>query len=379
MLESGYDVWVIAPGDTPGNMSKSGFRHLPLRKIKHHFFPYKMPLLSLFRASTSRFINCLQAAWLLSRCRPSVVISIEPDAWALATFLKPFFHYRLIVDIQEVYEDRFLAFPSRIQKPLIRLFRSCVQLLTRATDEVIHVSPERQALYEYSGKSGVVVVYYPTKAQFTTARTSYSRRRDSSSGRFVNIVHAGSLRLSYCGDLLLQAMEKVCAQHSGIRLFIIGGLSGESWFRQSALLLRLCEQKKVLIIDPVPFERMLKLYAIADIGINLVKPIDQGHYWAQPRKLYEYLAAGVPVIGADLPTIRNVLQKHDCGEVVDPCSVHSIAEGILRLAQDPSRRRACSQNARRAFESVYNWEAQETGLLRVLGQFCAGSTARQFC
>jgi glycosyltransferase involved in cell wall biosynthesis len=143
-------------------------------------------------------------------------------------------------------------------------------------------------------------------------------------------------------------------------LFVLGGFIDDvKAYKHGDLMAELQASKHLLITRRMPYSRVVSFLKITDIGINLVKPVDKGHYLAQPRKLYEYLAAGVPVVGSNVPTIRDPIMKWDCGVVVDPASPAEIALGIMRLAGDAERRSRCARNALLAARQEYCWETQE--------------------
>jgi glycosyltransferase involved in cell wall biosynthesis len=83
---------------------------------------------------------------------------------------------------------------------------------------------------------------------------------------------------------------------------------------------------------------------------------------AQPIKLYEYMAAGIPVIASDFPLWREIVVGNGCGLVVDPMDPSAIAEALRylmtndRVAEDMGRR------GQEAIKDQYNWESQFTTL-----------------
>ncbi|MEW5941367.1 MAG: glycosyltransferase, partial [Chloroflexota bacterium] len=92
-----------------------------------------------------------------------------------------------------------------------------------------------------------------------------------------------------------------------------------------------------------------------------------------------YLAAGLPVIASDVPTVRAVLQKWDCGLLFDASQPESLARAMLQIAEDRSLRERLARNALRAAQSELNWEREKPKLIRLVQSLSAttsGSPAR---
>ena len=84
---------------------------------------------------------------------------------------------------------------------------------------------------------------------------------------------------------------------------------------------------------------------------------------AGPNKLFEYMAAGLPVVASDFPAWRDIVEGNDCGICVDPTDPVAIAGAIEQLADQPERRRQMGANGRRMVLEKYNWEAESRRLL----------------
>jgi glycosyltransferase involved in cell wall biosynthesis len=84
---------------------------------------------------------------------------------------------------------------------------------------------------------------------------------------------------------------------------------------------------------------------------------------ALPVKMFEYMAAGVPVIASDFPLWRSIIDDAGCGICVDPESPESIADAINRLLADPEKAEKMGENGRRAAHRKYNWGIEEQKLL----------------
>ncbi|RMD59849.1 glycosyltransferase [Candidatus Parcubacteria bacterium] len=84
-------------------------------------------------------------------------------------------------------------------------------------------------------------------------------------------------------------------------------------------------------------------------------------YFMTPLKMFEYLAAGKPIIASDLPSIRAVLNSRNCFfcRPDDPLSLASTIREILSSPQEAQRRaRHASQDSRQ-----YSWSARAEKIL----------------
>lgn len=81
-----------------------------------------------------------------------------------------------------------------------------------------------------------------------------------------------------------------------------------------------------------------------------------------PVKMFEYMAAGLPVIASDFPYWRNIVEANDCGVCVDPLSPEAIAEAIDFFVKNPDVAMRKGENGRKAVSEKYNWGEEEKKL-----------------
>jgi glycosyltransferase involved in cell wall biosynthesis len=101
------------------------------------------------------------------------------------------------------------------------------------------------------------------------------------------------------------------------------------------------------------------------VGLILFKPISYNHLIATPNKLFEYMAYGIPIIASDLPEMRKIIEETGTGILVDPLNAQEIAERIVYLYENPGVAKEMGENGKKAFQTIYNWEAQSHKLLKV--------------
>jgi glycosyltransferase involved in cell wall biosynthesis len=93
------------------------------------------------------------------------------------------------------------------------------------------------------------------------------------------------------------------------------------------------------------------------IGLVTLHPTPN-HIESLPTKMYEYMAAGLPVIASDFPGWRSTVRDHDCGLLVDPTNADAIASAIDSLCADHALRAHYGSNGRHAVEQSLNWEPE---------------------
>jgi glycosyltransferase involved in cell wall biosynthesis len=100
----------------------------------------------------------------------------------------------------------------------------------------------------------------------------------------------------------------------------------------------------------------------SSVGLVTLHPMPN-YLDSLPIKMFEYMAAGIPVIASDFPLWRSIVEGADCGICVDPLEVGAIADAIDGLLADPIRAARMGQNGRRAVQDRFNWGIEEKKLL----------------
>lgn len=358
LARHGAKVVLMRPGDASAVSAIDGLATQPLPEVRFNFWPHQPGLWHLFRAMIFRLANTVRLVGRIRAMQPDVVVATEPDAWLAALVARlGRRRHRLVEDLREIYEDRASAFPWPLNRVVFGGVRALQRRLARWTDEIIHMSPERQEYFAYLGRPGIVIQYAPELRDPAWAADRVSLLTRRTPGELI-AVHAGALRQAYAGDTLIRAFRLLDRDGVPARLVVLGGTAG----RLEALedLEQLLRRGTIEIRNPVPFSEVVPVLRGADVGVNLVLPIDTMHRLAQPRKLFEYFAAGLPVVVADVPTLRGIVGSRDLGEIADPRDPTAVADAIARLVTDSERRRSCAARARDYAYREGNWAMQET-------------------
>jgi glycosyltransferase involved in cell wall biosynthesis len=119
---------------------------------------------------------------------------------------------------------------------------------------------------------------------------------------------------------------------------------------------------------PVPLAQLLSFTTQADVGVSLLEDTCENHRLALPNKLFEYLAADLPVVVSDLPEMRRLVTERGVGWVTnsgDPADIARVLDDALGSRDD-----AALHERVRAAAAELNWpheRARLTDLYAKLG------------
>ena len=143
-----------------------------------------------------------------------------------------------------------------------------------------------------------------------------------------------------------------------VRLRLVG--PGNAPYRERLRLLAAQHgvSERVRLDAAVPPDRVVGEIAAATAGLALIQPSCLSYSLSLPNKLFEYLAAGLPILAADVPTIREFAARNRVGVVVAPDDLEAIAAGMLAIV-DPERNRRLREAVAEAGTRL-TWEREST-------------------
>lgn len=105
------------------------------------------------------------------------------------------------------------------------------------------------------------------------------------------------------------------------------------------------------LLPPVKSADVVNAAHGADVGVWTLPNFCKNFYYALPNKLFEYLAAGLPVICAHFPEVRALVLRYQVGVMFDPYCPKSIADALATLT-DAAFREQCRQNTALALADI---------------------------
>ncbi|NOT76818.1 MAG: glycosyltransferase family 4 protein [Cyclobacteriaceae bacterium] len=208
-----------------------------------------------------------------------------------------------------------------------------------------------------------IIVAEPVIAKYFPSRKVTLIRNFPISESFREIKNSQSSSLVYVGLLskprgLVEMLEahRIASEKIPIE-FILGGK-----FAPASLEKELLAKYRVNYRAWLPYNEMIATVFSSTVGIIVPHPIER-YKTNYPVKLFEYMAAGKPVIASREGESAAFVIEAEAGILVDPLNVNEIAEAITRLISFPDEAKVMGARGRKLIFEKYNWEKESEKLI----------------
>jgi glycosyltransferase involved in cell wall biosynthesis len=157
------------------------------------------------------------------------------------------------------------------------------------------------------------------------------RKEHGLQGKFV-VLYAGAHGLSNDLGVVLQAAAEL-RDESNIAIVLLGDGKDKPSLQAKADELELAN---VHFVSPLAKTQMAQALAAADACLAILKPVKL-YGTVYPNKVFDYMAAGKPVLLAIDGAIREVVEQAGGGVFVQPGQPAALAGAIRAMASDPAR------------------------------------------
>jgi glycosyltransferase involved in cell wall biosynthesis len=267
-------------------------------------------------------------------------------AWALARLKRT----PLLFEVRDLWPAFAVAVGVLRQPALIWASEWLERFLYRQADQVMINSPGFQAHVLAQGAQSVALI--PNGADIAMfdpqADGTPFRQEHELENKFVAL-YAGAHGMSNDLDVLLAAAD-LLRNRPEIVLVLLGAgkEKGRLMARAAALSL-----PNIHFLAPIPKTAMHQALAAADACIAILKPIPL-YATVYPNKVFDYMAAGRPVVLAIDGVIREVVEAAEAGIFVPPGDPGALAAALETLAADQSKRRRLGMNGRHYLEAHFD-------------------------
>jgi glycosyltransferase involved in cell wall biosynthesis len=176
------------------------------------------------------------------------------------------------------------------------------------------------------------------------------RKRPAATDAFV-VGFLGTLKPWHGVEDLLRAFRHLQRRDDGYRLLIAG--DGPLRAPLERMSRRLGCARAVTFAGEIVPEDVPHVLAQLDVA---VAPYPQlAHFYFSPLKVFEYLAAGVPVVASDIGQLGEVLTHRRTALLYRPGAVRELVAHVERLRADPRLARRLAGAGRRLVRRRFTW------------------------
>lgn len=309
------------------------------RSFFHRIFSFLSFMLSSF--FTAMQIDHIDLVWGTS---PPIFQGLT--AWMVARLKRR----KFIFEVRDLWPDFAIAVGVLRQPLLIRASHWLEKFLYRRADRVLVNSPGFiNHVRELGARKIDLVPNGADPRMFDPTQDGFSFRKEHQLETKFIVLYAGAHGLSNNLGTILEA-ARLLLDRPDIALVLLGDGKDKPALVQRAQELELTN---LFFLPPLPKSQMPAALAAADACIAILKPIPL-FSTVYPNKVFDYMAAGKPVILAIKGVIREVIESVQAGIPVEPGDATGIAQAIQKLTDQQELGKEMGQRGRHYIETHFD-------------------------
>jgi glycosyltransferase involved in cell wall biosynthesis len=339
LARAGYDVSLTVPEEYPSRLPG---------------LPAEVQV-SVVRNRPGRFGRLVVTPWVLLVAglrRKADIYHIHEPELLLSGLLLRLSGKKVIYDVHEDFPRDILVkgwIPAVFRGPAAAAAGTLEWFAGRTLSGVIAATPTIARRFP-SGRTALVQ-NFARISEFTTCAAG---PRDDCPA----LAYIGGITVDRCAPEMVQALARL-ERFPDVRLIMAGPIHPPGL---QDTLTALPGWRQVDYRGHQDRPGILSILARARIGLVLFHHL-QNYIDSLPVKLFEYMAAGMPVVAADFPRFREIVEGNRCGFCVPSRDVAAVAQAIDWLLAHPAEADEMGRRGREAALNLFSWESEERALL----------------
>lgn len=300
---------------------------------------FRLRKIDIIYASSPHLLTGL-AGYLIAKLRRKPFILEVRDLWP-----------RILVDMKKM----------KATHPIYRILENIDVFLYKHSDHIVFMAPGTQDALRLRGVPASKMTYIPNGADPQNFKPTQDRDSLRSEYGFTTTtaVYAGAHGPANGLDLLLDAAKRI--EDISLSIVLIGdGVDKIELIRR----VNIEQTRNITFLDPVPKSEMANLLHAADIGLHVLADIELFQTAVSPNKLFDYMAAGLPVITNTGGVVGSWVKESRSGYVCKPEAIDEALRKICALSED--ERKAMGLNGQEWIEKDHSRSSCANTLLAVL-------------
>ena len=249
-------------------------------------------------------------------------------AWLIARMKR----VPLLFEVRDLWPAFAIAVGVLKSTFLIRLSLWLEKFLYKNADAIVVNSPGYIDHIKQKGGENINIIPNGSDiALFSPLPNGKSFRKEHNLSNQFIVMYCGAHGISNDLEVILRAAQ-IMKQEKEI-VFIFTGDGKEK--PNLVSFAKNNELENVVFIDPLPKNKLKNALASADVCIAILKPLDL-YKTTYPNKVFDYMAAGKPIVLMIDGEIRKIVENANCGIFCEPGNPTALVSTILDLRQNKS-------------------------------------------
>jgi len=338
LKEAGYMVTIIGQYDK--NEVVDGIKIVALPEPQNRLF-------RIFGTTWKTFFLAL-------REKADIYHFYDPELIPVSLLLRALSRAKLIYDVRENHPQAILIkywLPRILRIPIALTLNLVEKTSAKFFDYVITATPAIREQFKHPNV--IDIRNYPRTEMFSK---ELSRKKKNE----FQLIYAGHIAGKKGIKEKVQALDFINQKYK-VKLKIFGKFSEPEYGKEVKEVSR---GKRIEFLKYVSPSILYQEMKQSDVGLvcSLPKLADTT---SLPVKLFEYMAAGLPVIASEFPLWREIVEGNKCGICVNSKEPGEIGKAIEYLIEHPEEAKKMGKNGRKAVLNKYNWGKESKKLITV--------------
>lgn len=342
---SGHTVHLVAPWAVEAGSGSDGVIFHPFKKAQS-------------RASRLLNIpmNLLPTLWrILGKVDVVHFHDIDLLPWmTLLALFKP-----VVYDVHENYPDEMLVrewIPRPLRRPLAWVVRWGQWLCAQVIRNIVLVAPSQEPDFQSFRLRKTYIFNYASRALIDTVKSDLSQREPK-------VVFIGAHHENNGSWLLLDIAERLQSRAPKIRIVTTGRFFDEKFRQQFSDEIAKRGLGNIDLLPTVKPPQIMDILNQAMIAISPNLRVPQ-QIKGIHTKIFEYMAAGLPIVISDLPHQIEVVERNNAGLMAKPEDPQTFVDAVIRLVADPVLAAELGRAGQQAYIHHYCYESQLNSILQ---------------
>ena len=276
----------------------------------------------------------------------------DPELLVIVPFLK-LFRKKVIFDFHEDFSEQVLS-KEYLNRYIAFVIKYLYEIIEKAIvpmlDGVVSATPFINKKYKKLNRNAININNYP--------ELNLIKENEVINGSKKNVCYVGAITKERG---IIEILDAIVNTGENCKLELAGIFADEK-IKKDAMSHP--AWKKVIFHGRVSYDEVPSILNRCIAGMVIFHPI-ANHINSQPNKLFEYMAAGLPIIASNFPLWEEIIKNNNIGYHVNPLNPSEIENAIRQASINNKFNNDICNNAKQLIRSKYNWEVEFKKLINM--------------